>query len=90
MYTLFYCQTRFQQFRIKVTVRDDTLHKDRLYHLQNQIREWKLFMYGRRGNVYDSCEVIAEFIRKKLVSLKYIVHSVEVSEDGENGAIVLC
>lgn len=78
------------EFHIKVIV--NVVHNDRdieFIRLREDVDE----MFAGGSPVHNfgskSCEMIAEDIKSILETKEYKVHSVEVSEDGENGAILV-
>jgi 6-pyruvoyl-tetrahydropterin synthase len=86
------------EFRVKVLV--EVQHNDRHVefitlkdHTDKTINHLKL---NERKDHWDnvqslSCEMMANRIASELHSFYgYVVYSVEVSEDGENGAILVC
>ena|ERR1700685_4378654 len=80
------------EFRVKVVVKVNHDNRDvefiTLKNHTNQIIKTGKSKGGWTGQL--SCEQIANAIIGKLLDRRYQVHSVEVSEDGENGSIVVC
>lgn len=74
-------------FHVKLTVRVKHGNRDvEFFILQRHLKDVILLMYGGK-HFNHSCEQIAEYISLQFTKQDYDVVSVEVSEDGENGAI---
>jgi hypothetical protein len=77
-------------FRVKVTCR--VYHNDRdveFFVLQDQV-DMICAAWHKKDIGSQSCEMMAHDLMLSLRDQKYDVEEVEVSEDGENGAIVSC
>lgn len=76
-------------FHVKLTVRVDHSDRDVEFFMLKRDVDAYLKTAFDGGRFAFSCEQIAEFIIAKMQSQRYEVHSCEVSEDGENGAVVI-
>lgn len=76
-------------FHVKATVKVAHDNRDvEFITLKREVDEYISKTQKQWGNTW-SCEMAALMIGRELANLKYHVVSVEVSEDGENGAIVV-
>lgn len=74
-------------FHVKLTVQVE--HDDRdveFFELKDELTE-VLHQISEYGQDCGSCEMIAKRICNDITESGYKVHSVEVSEDGENGSL---
>ena|SRR5580692_2554951 len=79
-------------FHVKVIVKVE--HNDRYVEFITLKNNTNFIIKEAQNKGYFdcSCEDMADYIARNLKATRnmYNVHSVEVSEDGENGAIVVC
>lgn len=82
------------EFHVKATVKVKHDNRDvEFITLKDAIDQFMRPLNPRQTVMHyqtKSCEMIAKEIIEGLENASYDVYSVEVSEDGENGAIVVC
>jgi 6-pyruvoyl-tetrahydropterin synthase len=76
------------KFGVKVTVTVGGSDREvEFFALKKELDEFAAaFLHGKRSD--NSCEMFADAIAAHLAASGYTVNSVEVNEDGENGATV--
>jgi hypothetical protein len=82
------------EFHVKATVKVDHSNRDVEFITLRKVLDYYLRPLSDEQTDLNyrsmSCEMIADELIEHLKGKDYNVYSVEVSEDGENGAIVVC